>query len=610
VDFRILGPIEVASERSTADLGPRKQRALLAVLILHAGELVPVDRLVDLVWGDDPPRTAPHSIQIYISELRRALDPLGEADVLLTRPPGYLLRIDPQAIDARWFERLVREGTQALEEGLLAQGEAAITEALELWRGPPLSDFPYEEFAQAEIRRLQGLRLGALESLAAAKLEARRAQEAVGLAEVVIQADPLRERAREVQMLALYRTGRHAEALRAYQEFHAMLAEELGLDPSPPLRQLQERILLHDPSLGPPGPPGAPAPEPILRNPYKGLQAFGEGDAKDSDSPEVVLVSEGLGGSYNDMIEAGFDRATSRFDIRAARVTANQLMLESILRKLAEDGIPLIVVGYGRTAAPGLDSVAKDFPDTRFVVLDLRGELPNVVYLTLSDEQGSFLVGAAASLKSRTRVIGFIGGVDVDVIWRFQAGYEAGARAVDPATDVRTRYLTEWPDSSGFSSPTLATRAANELYGQGADVIYHAAGYSGVGLFEAARARSIEQGEHLWAIGVDTDQYHWLRALDGLSGEFDLGAWQSHVLTSMVKREDRATYVALQDYARGTLIPGIHEFDLAAGGVDISYSGGFIDDIRSEIETMRERIISGEIVVPLVPADRAGPAAS
>jgi basic membrane lipoprotein Med (substrate-binding protein (PBP1-ABC) superfamily)/DNA-binding SARP family transcriptional activator len=609
VDFRILGPIEVASERSTADLGPRKQRALLAVLILHAGELVPVDRLVDLVWGDDSPRTAPHSVQIYISELRRALDPLGEADVLLTRPPGYLLRIDPQAIDARRFERLVREGTQALEEGLLAQGEAAITEALELWRGPPLSDFPYEEFAQAEIRRLQGLRLGALESLAAAKLEARRAQEAVGLAEVVIQADPLRERAREVQMLALYRTGRHAEALRAYQEFHALLAEELGLDPSPPLRQLQERILLHDPSLGPPGPPGAPAPEPILRNPYKGLQAFGEGDAKDSDSPEVVLVSEGLGG-YNDMIEAGFDRATSRFDIRAARVTANLLMLESILRKLAEDGIPLIVVGYGRTAAPGLDPVAKDFPDTRFVVLDLRGELPNVVYLTLSDEQGSFLVGAAASLKSRTRVIGFIGGMDIDLIWRFQAGYEAGARAVDPATDVRTRYLTEWPDSSGFSSPTLATRAANELFGQGADVIYHAAGNSGVGLFEAARARSIEQGEHLWAIGVDTDQYHSLRALDGLSGEFDLGAWQSHVLTSMVKREDRAMYVALQDYARGTLIPGIHEFDLAAGGVDISYSGGFIDDIRSEIETMRERIISGEIVVPLVPADRVGPAAS
>jgi DNA-binding SARP family transcriptional activator len=279
VEYRILGSLEVVANGTVADLGPPKQRAVLAVLLLHANEIVPTDRLIDLVWPERPPRTAVHSIQIYVSELRKAIEPLAGCAALATRPPGCVLEADPESIDAGRFTRLVEDGLRRLGDGDPGGSVTVLRSALALWGGPPLSDFTYEEFAQPHIRRLSELRLAALEELAAAELDLGRAVQALPLIESAIAMDALRERSRELQMVALYRSGRHAEALRIYQQYRRLLADELCLEPSPALRRLEERILLHDRSLDPRAP--APAAHAGARNPYKGLRSFEEVDAAD-----------------------------------------------------------------------------------------------------------------------------------------------------------------------------------------------------------------------------------------------------------------------------------------------------------------------------------------
>ncbi|HEX5039015.1 MAG TPA: BTAD domain-containing putative transcriptional regulator, partial [Candidatus Limnocylindria bacterium] len=278
MEFRLLGALEMSANGAVADLGPPKQRALLAILLLHVGEIVPVDRLIDLLWGEHPPRTAAHSIQIYVSDLRRAMESLGGQRILTTRAPGYQLEAASDSIDARRFERLVEDGTRLLRDGDREAGTELLRSALRLWRGPALSDFAYEEFAQPYIRRFGDLHLDAVEQAAAAELDAGRAAEVLPLLDAAIREDPLRERSRELLMLALYRSGRHPEALRTYQQLRTVLADELGLDPSPSLQRLQERILLHDPTLLP---PDAEPAEPSERNPYKGLRSFTEADAAD-----------------------------------------------------------------------------------------------------------------------------------------------------------------------------------------------------------------------------------------------------------------------------------------------------------------------------------------
>ena len=298
VVYRLLGALEASEGGVRADLGPPKQRALLAVLLLRANEIVSVDALVEELWGEAAPRRAQHAVQVYVSDLRRALAPLGAADAITWRSPGYVLAADPEAVDARRFERLVAEGARRAADGE-PSAAAVLREALALWRGQPLADFAYEEFAQPAIRRLTEARLLATETLASVELAQGRATEALALAETAVREDPLREPAREAQMLALYRLGRHADALRAYEDLREALADEVGAEPSPRLRDLQERILLHDPSL--PGVRRERAPEApaAVRNPYKGLRPFGEEDASD------FFGREALVGRLADALAAG-----------------------------------------------------------------------------------------------------------------------------------------------------------------------------------------------------------------------------------------------------------------------------------------------------------------
>lgn len=246
MEFRLLGPLEVLGDDGVPlPLGGKRPRALLTLLLLQANEAVSTDRLVDGIWGETPPESAPGALQVHVHALRKALG----AERILTRSPGYVVRVEPDELDVERFERLAASGEPD-----------ALREALALWRGPALADVAYEPFAQAEAARLEESRLAALEARIAADLERGRHATLVGELEALVAADPNREGLQAQRMLALYRAGRQADALAAYREARAAL-DELGLEPSPELRALERRILEHDPSLAPP--PSIPS-EPAL----------------------------------------------------------------------------------------------------------------------------------------------------------------------------------------------------------------------------------------------------------------------------------------------------------------------------------------------------------
>ena len=241
LEFRILGPLEVVGKRDPLTLGGSKQRALLALLLLNAGRVVPTDTLVDQLWGERPPRTAVTSLQNFLSQLRKLLG----ADAVVTKAPGYLLRVDRSQIDAARFEQMLEEAKTLEPE----QRSRKLAEALRLWRGPPLADFTFEPFAQAEIRRLEGLQASALEERINADLDSGRHSELIGELESLIEAHPLREGLRGQLMLALYRSGRQAESLQLYHETRRALVEELGVEPGRSLQELFARLLRQDESL-------------------------------------------------------------------------------------------------------------------------------------------------------------------------------------------------------------------------------------------------------------------------------------------------------------------------------------------------------------------------
>jgi DNA-binding SARP family transcriptional activator len=253
VQFRILGPVEVLDGQRLVELGRPKQRALLAVLLVHAGQVVALDRLIEALWGQQPPAQASASLQAYVSNLRRALEPgrppRTPSRVLVTQPPGYRLVVASGDLDAARFVALAEEGHRLLAAERSAQAVGVLREALGLWRGPALADVADEPFAQPERQRLEELRLVVLEDRLAAEMAlGRHAAAAAELGELVGRY-PFRERLHGLLMLALYRAGRQAEALQAFQSARRMLGEELGIDPSPWLRQLEADILRQAPAL-------------------------------------------------------------------------------------------------------------------------------------------------------------------------------------------------------------------------------------------------------------------------------------------------------------------------------------------------------------------------
>jgi len=329
--------------------------------------------------------------------------------------------------------------------------------------------------------------------------------------------------------------------------------------------------------------------------------------SRDPAALEVVLPSIDIGlvydiggrgdQSFNDAAAAGLDKAAAELGVSTSEASANEdgTNREELLALQASEGADL-VIGVGFLFAEPMANVAAEYPDTSFAIVDDSSvDLGNVAGLVFSEEQGSFLVGAAAALKTQTGIVGYIGGVNIPLIHAFEAGFLAGVQAVDPSIQVISQYVTEPPDFSGFNDPAAGRVIGQSMFEQGADVVYHAAGGTGGGLFQAAKDYSEANDTHVWAIGVDSDQYL-------TAGE----EFQPYILTSMLKRVDVAVFNTIRAVQAGAFSAGEQRFDLSVDGVGYSTSGGHVDDITPQLEDFKGKIVSGEIVVSRDPTDYSG----
>jgi basic membrane protein A and related proteins len=310
----------------------------------------------------------------------------------------------------------------------------------------------------------------------------------------------------------------------------------------------------------------------------------GSGDNSDKKVGMVFDVGGKGDKSFNDSAFEGLTRAADELgvEVRELEPAADGSNREALMRQMAEEGYGL-VIGVGFAFSEVMPAIVADFPDTQFAIVDSVVEAENVASLVFAEEEGSFLVGAIAAQKSETGRIGFVGGVETQLIQKFEAGYVAGAKAVNPDITVDVKYITPDGDFSGFADPASGKTVAAGLYSGGADVVYHAAGQSGNGVIEAA----VEADKLV--IGVDSNQY--------LSASAEA---QPHILSSMLKRVDVAVFDTIETWVNGEFAGGTTEFSLENEGIDFATDGDQIEDVEA-IEALKEQIISGEIEVPTTP---------
>lgn len=293
--------------------------------------------------------------------------------------------------------------------------------------------------------------------------------------------------------------------------------------------------------------------------------------------------------SFNDSAARGADKAEKEFGGSIKELTAKtsdtEADREQRLSDLADAGYnPIIAVGYAY--APSMTKVAAKFPKTSFGIVDSVVDAKNVDSITFTEEQGSYLAGVAAALKTKKDHVGFIGGVDVPLIKKFEAGYVQGVKDTNPKVKVDTQYLSHGSDTSGFASPDKGKEAAQGMLDNGADVIYSAAGSSGNGAIEA-----VSGAKGAWAIGVDSDQYN----IPGLA------KYKNSILTSMVKNVDVGVYDFIKSVHDSKPLTGTNTYSLAKNGVSLSTSGGFIDDIQAKLDAAKKKIVDGQIKVKTTP---------
>ena len=314
----------------------------------------------------------------------------------------------------------------------------------------------------------------------------------------------------------------------------------------------------------------------------------------EADPPSICLVLDigGLGDlSFNDLAYSGYQKAIEDFGMVGTFLEPDGggENRGELLELCAEAGNDLIV-GNGFLFDAAMNEVAPNYPDLNFAITDGVAEPSNVRGMLFKHAEGSYLAGIAAALKTKTNNVGFIGGVDFPLIHEFEQGFLAGVAEINPDIVVQIRYASVPPDFSGFNDPVKGKEIALAQYEAGADIIYHAAGGTGAGLFEAAKEVSESTGSKVWAIGVDADQYQTV------SDEL-----KPYILTSMLKRVDNAVYLTIKAIVDGTFAGGVTVFDLSVDGVGYSTSGGYVDDIVDQLEDYKARIVSGEIVVPDTP---------
>ncbi|GAA2130704.1 BMP family ABC transporter substrate-binding protein [Kitasatospora kazusensis] len=294
--------------------------------------------------------------------------------------------------------------------------------------------------------------------------------------------------------------------------------------------------------------------------------------------------------SFNDSAARGLDNAKSQLGVTVSEAEAKtgeaEADKETRLTSLVSAGFnPIIAVGF--VYQPAVEKVAKDNPNVKFAIIDSSSttQPSNVTSLTFTEQEGSYLAGVAAALKSKTKHVGFIGGVQSELIKKFEAGYKAGVKSVDPSIAVETTYLSTPPDFTGFNDPGKGKEAAQGQLDKGADVIYSAAGSSGSGSIEAVAMAG------KWAIGVDSDQ----------AAQPALSKYKDHILTSMVKNVDTAVLAYITAAKNGNPLTGVKTFDLKANGVSLATTGNHIDDIKSQLDAAAQQITSGAVKVPTAP---------
>lgn len=586
-EFRLLGPLEALAGGRALPLGGGKQRAVLALLLLHAGRLVTVERLVDELWGEQPPPSAAHTIEGYVSRLRRLLEPHGAT--ILRRGEGYVVELGPASVDALEAERLAAAATTALGEGRPDEAARLATQALTLWRGPVLGDVPLYGSGRSEAERLEELRLRLLETWTEAELALGRPDQVVSELLPQVESHPYRERFVGQLMLALYRTGRQADALDAYERLRRTLDDELGLQPSQELQRLSGAIVRQDERLL-----SAQATEasPTTMSPRRSrrllaaallaaaaavavsvtLMAAGGGSQADASTRIALVVPRDPAAARNDPILSsiadGLHRAERDYGVTVETLVANEFdpdaaSVKRMLARLRSGSFGLVLV-FGGLEEP-VSKAAPAMASTRFAFFDVGPELPNATTFVFSDGEAGYLAGYLSGLVERSRgsrlneehLVSSIGGLrGVPSVEELLEGFTKGAHDALPDVRVLTDYAQEFVDTSPCEA------LANRQIDAGADIVFAAAGHCSLGALAATAIRGV------WGVGVDSDQSY-------------LGG---HVLVSTVKRYDQAIIHTVRAFVQGTLRPGVVRLGLRDDAVGIAGIAAEIPDaIRRDL---------------------------
>ncbi len=616
IRFRILGTLEAEIGEGALELGGRKQRAVLAVLLLRADNVVPGERLIDEVWGESPPASAAHTLEAYVSRLRRVLAPHGVD--LERRAGGYRIGLGRAVLDSRIFEALVKEASQASADGDDNRAAVLAKEALGLWTGPVLSGVSLHLDGRAEVERLDELRWRALEIRVDAELALGRHAELVGDLRPLVEEAPYRERQVAQLMVALYRSGRQAEALDVYERMRRALDEELGLQPSEELQRLAGQIVRQEPQLRTPARAveadkdqgtmrrgatrgraiavvGAVAAAAIAVT--LGLAALT--DARMTGGPTRIALIRmwdpgQVGGDdqgWRPFVE-GLLKAEREHELETEIVDlfprrpprggfeeGTRKDVERLSARLRSGGFDLVLWPLGLTG-PSFYDVVPRYPDIRFVFLDFccaegveLGGASNATGLTLRADRAAHLAGYLSGLmearrsppQARKPMVSIIVGepeFPQERVW--EQGFSTGARRALPDVDVRVDYSYEYDDRE------VCGRIANEQIDAGSGVVFAAAGECGLGALSAAGIRGV------WAVAGDEDRSH-------------LGP---HILASATKRFDRLVELSVSWYLEGRLPAGEDvELGLTEDAVAIvGISPEVPDDIRRKVAQEAARL--------------------
>ena len=590
MEFRLLGPLEVATDDGMVVLGSPQQRALLAVLLIRRNEIVPLDAISAALWPADPPRTAAQIVRVYVSQLRKLLGDDEERRILITHSSGYSLRTGAREVDADRFESLCSEAREFLSGGDPESARRLLDEALLLWRGEPLAEFAYDDFAAPEARRLTEVRLGALEDRFDAALAVGQAGDLVASLEQLANEHPLREHLHAQLMLALYRADRQADALAVFQSVRRRLVDELGLEPGETLRSLHTRMLQRDPELV--RARAWPIPPRLRDDPRRtrrlvgatvlvllavaAAAAFVVWDRGHTSSPlgplRVTLVSRGNppSSSNESAVETGPIDGL-RAAARDLGVTTSTVWHGQFGRAAATSDLVILAVTPYADDFKAIARLARRYPKKRFVIQDAVtagppfGGLRNVTGMAVDNRELGYLAGYLAGLMVRPdQTISAVGGVPVTSVRDLITGYKAGAKNAQPSTRVDVGY------SGSFVDQPRCERLAGEQIDAGAKVVFDVAGDCGFGAMQAAQIRGV------WGIGVDSD----------------LSYLGPQILASAVKRFDRSIEAVIALDIEGKLPRGGNvKLNLANDAVGlVGISNQVPDSARRRLEAVAARL--------------------